>query len=459
VVLVHARAREDAFVEEGNGTQRYDVMYNDFVIVGPADDPAGIAGMTDAAAAFAAIADAEAPFVSRGDDSGTHTKEKAIWEAAGITPEGDWYISAGQGMGAVLTMSDELAAYTLSDRATYLAMQAEGLGLDILVEGDPILFNPYGVIPVNPEKHPDVNAELAQQFVDWLVSLETQELIASFEVNGQQLFTPDSEAWRAAQATPTGEPGRLILATTTSTEDSGLLDYILPDFEEKYNAEVDVVAVGTGQALELGANGDADVVLVHARAREDAFVEEGNGTQRYDVMYNDFVIVSPADDPAGIAGMTDAAAAFAAIADAEAPFVSRGDDSGTHTKEKAIWEAAGITPEGDWYISAGQGMGAVLTMSDELAAYTLADRATYLAMQAEGLGLDILVEGDPILFNPYGVIPVNPEKHPDVNAELAQQFVDWLVSLETQELIASFEVNGQQLFTPDSEAWRATHGE
>ncbi|MBE0690778.1 MAG: substrate-binding domain-containing protein [Anaerolineae bacterium] len=249
---------------------------------------------------------------------------------------------------------------------------------------------------------------------------------------------------------------RLILATTTSTQDSGLLDYILPNFESSYNATVDVIAVGTGQALELGANGDADVLLVHARAREDAFVEEGNGTQRYDVMYNDFVIVGPAEDPAGISGMTSAAEAFQTIAEAEATFISRGDDSGTHTKERQIWDEAGITPEGDWYVSAGQGMGEVLTMSDEQQGYTLSDRATYLARQQAGLTLDVLVEGDPLLFNPYGVIPVNPEAHPNVNAALAETFVEWLTSLETQELIASFEINGLQLFFPDSEAWRAT---
>ena len=169
MLLVHARAREDAFVEAGDGLIRYDVMYNDFVIIGPTDDPAGIRGMDSAAEALSKIADTESTFVSRGDDSGTHTKERSIWEAAGITPEGDWYLSAGQGMGAVLTMSDELQAYTLSDRATYMARQAEGLSLQVLVGGDPILFNPYGVIPVNPAKHPGIHAELGQAFAHWLI--------------------------------------------------------------------------------------------------------------------------------------------------------------------------------------------------------------------------------------------------------------------------------------------------
>jgi tungstate transport system substrate-binding protein len=257
-------------------------------------------------------------------------------------------------------------------------------------------------------------------------------------------------------APPSAETQTLILATTTSTENSGLLAYLLPGFEEEYDVQVDVIAVGTGQALEMGENGDADVLLVHARAREDAFMEAGHGVRREDVMYNDFVIVGPETDPAGIQGMTDAAAAFTAIAEAEAPFVSRGDDSGTHTKEKSIWAAAEIEPAGDWYISAGQGMGAVLTMADEQQAYTLSDRATYLARTLEGTDLVILVEGDPILFNPYGVIAVNPNKGEHIKADLANTFIDWLISVPTQEMIAQFGVAefGAPLFTPDSDPWR-----
>jgi tungstate transport system substrate-binding protein len=264
----------------------------------------------------------------------------------------------------------------------------------------------------------------------------------------------------AATEEVSSSSGRLILATTTSTQDSGLLDYILPDFEQKYNTTVDVIAVGTGQAIEMGTTGDADVLLVHARAREDEFVAQGHGTARYDVMYNDFIIVGPASDPAGISGTTSATDAFTQIQQHQSTFISRGDDSGTHTKEKSIWTAANITPDpqaNSWYISAGQGMGEVLTMAAEMQAYTLSDRATFVARKAEGLDLEILVEGDQALFNPYGVIPVNPVEHPNVNAALAQDFVTWITSLETQELIASYQINGQQLFTPDSEAWRAAN--
>jgi tungstate transport system substrate-binding protein len=262
-----------------------------------------------------------------------------------------------------------------------------------------------------------------------------------------------------AQPTRPAEPAEqqtLLLATTTSTENSGLLAYLLPGFQAEYGAKVDVVAVGTGQALKMGEEGNADVLLVHARAREDAFMDAGHGVRREDVMYNDFVIVGPEADPAGIQGMTDAGEALKAVAEAEAVFVSRGDDSGTHTKEKAIWAAAGVEPSGDWYVSAGQGMGAVLTMANEQQAYTLSDRATYLARTLEGTDLVILVEGDPILFNPYGVIAINPDKGEHIKSELANTFIDWLISVETQTKISQFgmEEFGAPLFTPDSEPWR-----
>ena len=258
------------------------------------------------------------------------------------------------------------------------------------------------------------------------------------------------------------EPEVLRLATTTSTADSGLLDAILPAFEEANNARVDVVAVGTGQAIELGEAGDADVILVHARAREDAFVAEGHGTERHDVMYNDFVIVGPTDDPAGVAGMSSAAEALAAIAAAGAPFASRGDDSGTHTKEMSLWEAAGVTPDpaGGWYNSLGQGMGETLTFANEAGAYTMTDRGTFLFMRDNLPNLVVVVGGesiadnaDPKLLNPYGVIPVNPEKSEAINAELARKFAEWLTSPEVQTMIGEFGVEtfGQPLFYPNAQ--------
>ncbi|HEC22398.1 MAG TPA: tungstate ABC transporter [Chloroflexi bacterium] len=289
-------------------------------------------------------------------------------------------------------------------------------------------------------------------------------VLGTLLIGGLTACSSPRTAGEAALQTSGHDPQNLILATTTSTYDSGLLDYILPHFEEETGITVDVVAVGTGQALAMAAHGDADVVLVHARQREEEFIAEGHGTRRYDVMYNDFVIVGPPDDPAGIRGLESAAEAFQRIADAKATFISRGDDSGTHIKERMIWAQTTLTEEdfdSAWYLAAGQSMGAVLTMADERQAYTLSDRATYLAHRADPesapFSLEIMVEGDPILFNPYSVIPVNPELHPGVNAEGAQRFVEWLTSPGTQELIASYERYGQPLFTPASEAWRAAH--
>ena len=251
----------------------------------------------------------------------------------------------------------------------------------------------------------------------------------------------------------------LRLATTTSTDNSGLLKAILPDFEQRYEARVEVVAVGTGQAIALAENGDADVILVHARSKEEAFVEAGHGVNRRDVMFNDFVIVGPASDPAGIQQLSKASEAFRAISEAEIPFASRGDDSGTHSKEKIIWEQADLTPSPEltWYNSLGQGMGATLITANEMNAYTLADRGTFLSMQEKLPNLTILVGGttiaenqDQTLFNPYGVIPVNPDKNPDINAELAEQFAQWLTTPETQNKIGEFgqEKFGQPLFYP-----------
>jgi tungstate transport system substrate-binding protein len=245
------------------------------------------------------------------------------------------------------------------------------------------------------------------------------------------------------------DTARLRLSTTTSTENSGLLAVMLPPFEQRTGMKVDVIAVGTGKALALGENGDVDVVLVHARELEDKFVADGYGVNRRDVMHNDFIILGPASDPAGIAGLKDAAAALKRIAQAQDSFISRGDGSGTHVKEKELWQAAALTPSGRWYKEAGQGMGAVLTMADNLQAYALADRGTYLAMR-DKLSLRILVEGDPRLFNPYGIIAVNPKKFPYVNYDGAMRLIAWFTSAEGQELIASYKIGGEVLFFPDA---------
>ena len=237
------------------------------------------------------------------------------------------------------------------------------------------------------------------------------------------------------------------LATTTSTENSGLLKAILPVFEAKYGGKVRVVSVGTGAALKLGENGDADVVLVHARPLEDKFMAAGFGSVRKDVMYNDFIIVGPKNDPAAVRGMQDVIAAMKKINASGARFVSRGDESGTHQMEKHYWKSAGVDARGAWYVSVGQGMGQVLTMAGQLGGYTLTDRATYAAYK-DKTGLDTLVEGDPQMFNPYGVIAVNSQRHPGINSQGAMAFVNWLTSPEVQKVVADYKINGVQMFFP-----------
>jgi len=243
----------------------------------------------------------------------------------------------------------------------------------------------------------------------------------------------------------------IILQSTTSTANSGLYDAILPQFTDKTGIQVNVVAVGTGQAIKNAENGDGDVLLVHAKPAEEKFVADGFGVERFDVMYNDFVIVGPASDPAKIAASEDAAAALKTIADAGALFASRGDNSGTHKKEKTLWQAAGIDPtdaSGQWYRETGSGMGATLNAAVGMGAYTLTDRGTWISFGNKG-DYEILVEGDPNLFNQYGIILVNPDKHPKVKAEAGQAFIDWILSDEGQAAIAAYQVDGQQLFYPN----------
>lgn len=267
--------------------------------------------------------------------------------------------------------------------------------------------------------------------------------------------TPVAPAVLATAVPATSVPApaitELILATTTSTRDSGLLDVLLPIFEQQTGYKVKMVAVGTGAALAMGEEGNADVLLVHAPTSEEELMDKGFGSQRDLIMHNDFVISGPADDPAGIKGMGKAADAFKKIAEAKVPFVSRADDSGTHKKELVIWKTAGITPASDWYIETGQGMGDTLRIASEKYAYTLTDRATYLALK-ETIDSQILVEGDGVLLNIYHVIVVNPDKWPKVNVEGAKAFANFLTSPETQKLISEFGVveYGAPLFFPDA---------
>ncbi len=254
-------------------------------------------------------------------------------------------------------------------------------------------------------------------------------------------------------ALPVGAQQKFItVASTTSTENSGLFKHILPLFEKKTGIQVRVVAQGTGQALDTGRRGDADVVFVHAKAQEEKFVAEGHGVKRFEVMYNDFVIVGPKSDPAKVHGMNDAVAALKKIAAAKAPFASRGDRSGTHVAELSLWKAAGLDPAKDkpsWYRETGSGMGATLNTAAGMEAYALTDRGTWLSFKNRG-PLEVAVQGDKRLFNQYGVMLVNPAKHPHVKKEMGQAFIDWLLSTEGQQAIGDYQINGQQLFFPNA---------
>jgi tungstate transport system substrate-binding protein len=258
-------------------------------------------------------------------------------------------------------------------------------------------------------------------------------------------------SWLTAPAV--AQDKSIIVSSTTSTQDSGLFGYILPKFKEKTGIDVKVVAQGTGQALDTARRGDADVVFVHAKAQEEKFVAEGWGVKRYPVMYNDFVLIGPKSDPAKVKGK-DILSALKAIHDAGAPFVSRGDKSGTHAAELRLWKEAELDPAGSkpsWYREIGQGMGAALNTANAMGAYVLADRGTWISFKNKEQ-LEILVEGDERLFNQYGVILVNPEKHPHVKKEYGQQFIDWLISDEGQQAIAEYKIEGQQLFFPNAKS-------
>ena len=273
-----------------------------------------------------------------------------------------------------------------------------------------------------------------------------------------------------------GDEKILKMSTTTSTQSSGLLDILLPELEKDTGIKVKVIAKGTGAAIRDGLDGNVDVIFVHAKAREEKFIAEGYGTKRYAVMHNDFVILGPSEDPAGIKGMTNARDALKKIAASQNIFVSRGDDSGTHTKEQALWATSGLPLEkktntivkkgqkrqvsyshpeglGVWYLSIGQGMGKTLTFADEKQAYTLSDRGTFIKYKFGRdipIELEVLCEGDEALANPYGVIPVNPKKHPHVQHQLAEEFAEWLVSDRGQTVIANYRLLGKQLFYPDA---------
>jgi len=285
-------------------------------------------------------------------------------------------------------------------------------------------------------------------YYNWILALIACVLL--FRISAcapvpHQTETKNQHATPEGPTTPRPQSTTIKLATTTSVDNSGLLNYLLPFFKEKTRIQVDVIAVGSGAALEMARNGDVDIVLVHAPSAEEEFVAQGHGVARHYVAQNEYVIVGPKADPAGIGESTTAAEAFGKIIDSGCKFVSRGENSGTHKKELSVWESMEVTPKGEWYIEAGQGMGAVLMMAGELEAYTLTDTGTFYSME-DDLDLVILLSGDPTLINIYSIIPLNPDVHPDLKHQEAMVLVNWITSPEAIDLINGFEVNGHALF-------------
>ncbi len=427
ITLGHAKEALDTYIEEGYGVDRHAVMHNYFVIMGPKDDPAGIRGISDLTEAHRLIANTDSLYLSRGDEGGMHKREKAIWNELGIDPtKEDWYLVSNDFMMASLRIANEMGAYHMADSSTCTVMKDELGSLDTMVVGDP---NSYEVTIVNPEKYSHVTYGLANNFVEYIISSEGQTIIAEFgkEEFGEPLYYPD--AIKDTLKLATGSPYEL-----------GLIDAVVEPFEAKYNCEVEVTKAGSGASLDLGRSGNVDLVMVHAPAAEEEFIADGYGLNRTCVMYNDFVIVGPEDDPAGIKGMTNATEAYEKIAESESLFFSRGDNSGTHKKEMSIWASAEITPEGDWYQTTNTFMSETLEIANDEQGYFMTDRSTYITLKDE-INLTVLVEGDPIFVNHYHAIAVNPEKCPNVNYELAADFIEYLSSTEGQTIIAEFGTN------------------
>ncbi|KAF5427682.1 ABC-type molybdate transport system, substrate-binding protein [Candidatus Methanophagaceae archaeon] len=424
LTLGHSKEALDTYIEEGYGTDRKAVMHNYFVIVGPEDDPAGIGDISNLTEAHRRIANTKSLYLSRGDEGGMHKGEKAILKELAIDPsEEDWYLVSHDFMMASLRMANDVGAYHMADSSTFTAMSDKLSGLDLLVVGDP---NRYEVAVANPEKYPNVNYDLAKAFSEYITSEEGQTIIGDFGIDeyGEPLYHPD--AVKNTLTLATGSPYEL-----------GLIDALSKPFEERYGCKVEVTKAGSGASLDLGREGKVDLVMVHAPGTEEQFVEDGYGLNRTYMMYNDFVIVGPKDDPAGIQGMTDVAEAYKRIANTNSLFFSRGDNSGTHKKEMAIWASAGVTPKGAWYKETDAFMGDTLKIANTEQGYFMTDRSTYVTLKKD-LDLDILVEGDPVLVNHYHAIAVNPAKHPTVNYELAKEFIAFVSSPEGQEVIGDF---------------------
>jgi len=447
-LLVHAQDQEEAFIGAGFGEERVPFMFNYFVIIGPAADPAGVKDCTSASEAFKKIAEnKDAKFVSRGDNSGTHSAENNLWKLANITPTGQaWYVSTGQGMGASINVASEQGAYILTDKATYLS-HAQKDKFEILLEESDEMQNTYAMIAISDKRWKDTNAKAAAAFIEWMQSDKAINMINSYGVAeyGEKLFYCFETA-----LTSDGNANKILrLSTTTSVNDSGLLGYLQKEFEADTGYTLEVTSAGTGAAIAKGASGDADALLVHAQDQEEAFIGAGFGEERVPFMFNYFVIIGPAADPAGVKDCTSASEAFKKIAEnKDAKFVSRGDNSGTHSAENNLWKLANITPTGQaWYVSTGQGMGASINVASEQGAYILTDKATYLS-HAQKDKFEILLEESDEMMNTYAMIAISDKRWKDTNAAGAASFIEWMQSEKAVNMINNYgvEAYGEKLF-------------
>jgi tungstate transport system substrate-binding protein len=457
IVFVHAREAEDKFVNDGYGINRRDVMYNDFIIIGPKEDPAGIKGMEDAVMALKQIASKEASFISRGDDSGTDKKEKFLWKAAGIVPKGSWYMETGQGMGPTLQIADEKRGYTLADRGTYLAYKGK-IDLPILVEGDERLFNPYGIIAVNPAKHPHVKYDYAMALIGWVTSVDGQKIIGDYKKYGESLFYPTAlkiagDEYEAIY----GNGSHKIILATGSPGELGLLESLANAFNPKHDTAICWKKAGSGESLQLLKDKKVDIIMVHAPEAEKSAVQEGWAINRTLIGSNEFYIVGPKDDPAKIADSKSAAEAYSKIAKTQSKFLSRGDNSGTNKKELDIWKKAGIQPSGDWYIVTKDFMMATLKKADREKGYFMLDSSTWVTAKNDIQNLKILFKGDPVLINTYHALC-----QPDgatAGQPYAAEFIKFLSSEEGQNIIRNYgkDAYGEALYNDAQYAKQYDH--
>jgi len=442
VVFVHDKAAEEKFIAEGFGVKRHEVMYNDFILVGPKDDPAKVAGGKEITEALKKIEASKQAFVSRGDKSGTHAAELRLWKAAGIEPsqlKASWYRDTGSGMGPALNTAASLNGYILVDRGTWLSFKNRQ-NLVIVVEGDKRLFNQYGVIAVNPAKYPHVKQAAGQKFIDWLVSEAGQKVIAEYKIGGEQLFFPNAKAQTTQAEKPEaiyGSGQRGFSLATGSPGELGLIKVLAEEFCKDNDATLRWFKAGTGKSLSLLKEKKVDLAMVHAPAEVEKALVEGWATGKTLIGSNEFYIVGPKSDAAKITKAKDSREAYRRIAQHSAKWVSRGDNSGTHQKELQLWKAAGVTYQGQPnYIVTKDFMIASLKRANAEGAYFMTDSSTWIMEKNVAPELKVLFRGDKALVNTYHALAASAGATPE--RDTAVKFIAFVASAKGQKIIREY---------------------